>query len=188
MKNKGIIALSHCILNKFSVVETSNPKKKDIGKLLNFLLENNMGIIQLPCPETQMYGLKRWGHVRDQFDTPFFRKTSSKLLEPFVVEVEDYIKNDYTFIGIVGIDGSPSCGINISCASPEWGGDFKDRSLVEDKLSTLDYLQDKGIFMEVLEKDLASHELRPKFFGLLGDEVDKLIQEISSYLSEIEYN
>lgn len=66
--NKKIIILSHCILNEYSKVkgydkdENYEPNTLDFMKML---MENNIGIIQLPCPETTCYGLKRWGHVKD---------------------------------------------------------------------------------------------------------------------------
>ena len=134
-----------------------------------------------------MYGIKRWGHVRDQFDTPFFREKSSDLLKPVLMELKDYRKNDFVFLGVVGIDGSPSCGVNISCASPRWGGEFKDRGLVEEKLSSLDYGQTKGIYMEVLEGMLEKFQLESNFFGLVGEDIDKLIKEIDLYLQSVGY-
>ena len=59
-RSKKLAILSHCILNQNSVVKG---EYKDINTFLPFvknLFENNIGILQLPCPETEYYGLKRW--------------------------------------------------------------------------------------------------------------------------------
>lgn len=186
MSNKKcIIAVSHCILNKYSKVESTSSRNPDIIKLLSYILEKDIGIIQLPCPEMHMYGVKRWGHVKEQFDTPFFRETSRKLLKPIVQQVKDYINNEYKLIGIIGIEGSPSCGAFHTCKSMEWGGEFKDIELIRQKTSTIIYSKSRGVFMEELENVLNDIEIKPKFFGLLGDEVDNLIQDLHSYLVDI---
>jgi len=183
--NKRIIAVSHCIFNKHSKVESTSPKDPDTTKLLSYLLDKNIGIIQLPCPEMHMYGIKRWGHVKEQFDTPFFRETSRELLKPFGLQVKDYTNNGYDLIGIIGIEGSPSCGAFNTCKGPDWGGEFKDIDLVQQKVSTITYTSSKGVFMEELENMLNSINIEPIFFGLLGNEVDDLINSLSLHLEGI---
>lgn len=179
---KRIILVSHCIMNQYSKVESTCPKNPDIIRLLSFLMEKRIGIIQLPCPETHMYGLKRWGHVKDQFDTPFFRSTSKDLLKPIVGQVKDYINNGYELLGIVAIEGSPSCGASKTCTGKEWGGDFKDIKVIEEKISKLVYGDGKGVFMEELEKMLNIEEIEHRFLGLYGEEVDNLIKSIENVL------
>lgn len=187
MDNKrAIIAVSHCIFNKYSKVESTSSKNPDIIKLLSYIMKKDIGIIQLPCPEMHMYGVKRWGHVKEQFDTPFFRETSRLLLKPFVQHVKEYINNDFVLIGIIGIEGSPSCGAFNSCKSTEWGGEFKDIDLIREKVSTITYSKSRGVFMEELERLLNDVGVKPKFFGLLGDEVDNLLEDIDSYLLGIQ--
>lgn len=181
---RRIIAVSHCILNKYSKVESSTSKEKDIFKLLLFLMQRDIGIIQLPCPEMHMYGIKRWGHVKDQFNTPFFRETSRSLLKPIIQQIQDYSNNEYNFIGIIGIEGSPSCGAYNTCTSREWGGEFKDIGLIDNKISTIAYTKSRGVLMEELDNMLKGVEISPQFFGLLGDDVESLIGEIDLYLEK----
>lgn len=187
MGDKNIIVLSHCILNKYSKLQSSNSKKPDIVKLIKYLLDNNIGIVQLPCPEMHMYGAKRWGHTKDQFDTPFFRETSRQLIEPICLQIRDYLNNGYSLLGVVGIEGSPSCGGIHSCTGSEWGGDFKDLEKVGEKISTIKYGETQGVFMEVLKENLEGWNIEPKFFGLLSEEVDRLIEEIDSYMKETSF-
>ena len=73
-RSKKIAVLSHCILNQNAVVKG---EYKDMNVFLPFvkkLFEDNIGILQLPCPETECYGLKRWGHVKEQFDNTGYKK------------------------------------------------------------------------------------------------------------------
>ena len=79
---KKIIFVSHCILNTASKVVLYNEKEiaEEENLRLKFVskaLEKGIQLVQLPCPEFTLYGSKRWGHVSDQFDNPFFRNHCS---------------------------------------------------------------------------------------------------------------
>lgn len=41
-------------------------------KFMHKAIDQEVQIIQLPCPEFTLYGPKRWGHVSNQFDNTFF--------------------------------------------------------------------------------------------------------------------
>lgn len=77
-RSKKIAIISHCIINQNSVVKG---EYKDINIFFPFikkLFEENIGILQLPCPETECYGLRRWGHVKEQFDNCGIQKIFRK--------------------------------------------------------------------------------------------------------------
>ena len=79
-RGKKIILVAHCIFNQNSVVK---PYAKNQKVFLDFIKDNlldNCGFIQLPCPEQKILGLKRWGHVKDQFEYPHFIEESKKML------------------------------------------------------------------------------------------------------------
>lgn len=116
--------------------------------------------MQLPCPEFLLYGSRRWGHASSQFDTPFFRKECEKMLEPFVMQWKEYsaFPDRFEIIGIVGIDGSPSCGINATYDG-DWGGEFQDMDRVKKAVGTLKRKERSGIFMEVLKEMMEKEEL-----------------------------
>ena len=93
---KKIIFVSHCILNTASKVVLYNQTDMDAEenlrkKFMHKAIDQEVQIIQLPCPEFTLYGPKRWGHVSNQFDNTFFRdhcrktalrRTWSELDEP----------------------------------------------------------------------------------------------------------
>ncbi|MBQ6126724.1 MAG: hypothetical protein IJI77_06875 [Erysipelotrichaceae bacterium] len=91
---KKIVFVSHCILNTASKVVLYNREDIDAEEKLRlqFLqkaLDKGVQIVQLPCPEFTLYGAKRWGHVSDQFDNPFFRKHCRKILEPVIDQLKE---------------------------------------------------------------------------------------------------
>lgn len=68
-------------------------------------------------------------------------------------------------IGIVGIDGSPSCGINRTC-SGQWGGEFSRRNDLDEVIQSLHVSRQKGVFMEVLEIMMKENNIDLPMSGL----------------------
>lgn len=164
-RSKKIAIISHCIINQNSVVKG---EYKDINIFFPFikkLFEENIGILQLPCPETECYGLRRWGHVKEQFDNCGYRKYVEKIINSFVDIIKEYINNGYEIVGIYGIAGSPSCGVNLTC-SANWEGEislYKDK---EDIVSRIKMINESGIFMEIFKSVLDKNKINIPFYDV----------------------
>lgn len=164
-RSKKIAIISHCIINQNSVVKG---EYKDINIFFPFikkLFEDNIGILQLPCPETECYGLRRWGHVKEQFDNCGYRKYVEKIVNSFVDIIKEYINNEYEIVGIYGIAGSPSCGVNLTC-SANWEGEislYKDK---EDIVSRVKMINESGIFMEIFKSVLDKNKINIPFYDI----------------------
>ncbi len=164
-RSKKIAIISHCIINQNSVVKG---EYKDINIFFPFikkLFEENIGILQLPCPETECYGLRRWGHVKEQFDNCGYRKYVEKIVNSFVDIIKEYINNEYEIVGIYGIAGSPSCGVNLTC-SANWEGEislYKDK---EDIVSRIKIINESGIFMEIFKSVLDKNKINIPFYDV----------------------
>lgn len=164
-RSKKIAIISHCIINQNSVVKG---EYKDINIFFPFikkLFEENIGILQLPCPEIECYGLRRWGHVKEQFDNCGYRKYLEKIVNSFVDIIKEYINNGYEIVGIYGIAGSPSCGVNLTC-SANWEGEislYKDK---EDIVSRVKMINESGIFMEIFKSVLDKNKINIPFYDV----------------------
>ncbi|APH18907.1 CD3072 family TudS-related putative desulfidase [Clostridium botulinum] len=158
-RSKKIVLISHCILNVNSKVEGLAQYENNSLELVKYLIENKFGIIQLPCPEAGFYGMRRWGHVKEQFDTPYYREYSQKIFYHILQQVEDYINNGYEIKCIIGIDGSPSCGVSLTCSSKEWKGDFINKDETLKKIDDIKYCNEKGIFMEEIDNILKEKDI-----------------------------
>lgn len=167
-----ILIVSHCFLNdgaklKYQAPEEQTFERNQKRTFLKKLLENDVEIIQLPCPEFILYGSNRWGHAASQFDTPFFKKESKKMLEPLVLQLQEYASypERYEILGIVGIDGSPSCGVNFTYDG-DWGGEFSNHPHLENTIRNLQKTQKPGIFMSVLKEMLHEQNLTVPLYSL----------------------
>lgn len=164
-RKREIVVLSHCILNCNSKVEGLSNEKGSHNIALKFL-NKGYGIIQLPCPEMIMYGIKRWGHVKEQFDNLFYRNQCKIMLEPYIKQFENYIKNDYEIKAIIAIDGSPSCGYNKTCSSDNWYGELSGCNNLSEKINDIKMVNEKGVFIEELENLLCENNFKIPIIGL----------------------
>lgn len=144
-----IAIVSHCLLNNISKVEAFKNKNKDF---ISYLFNNDIEVIQLPCPEFTYYGGRRFGQVKEQFDTPFYRAHCKKLIKTFLDQIEEYQRNGHHIVGIFAIKGSPSCGFKHTTSGPSWQGEIS--SLNEESLKDVNLVQGTGVFIEELIKNL----------------------------------
>jgi predicted secreted protein len=132
-RGRRIVYVSRCLLNQNSRTPGIAVGKGAIAELIQILLDNELGIEQLPCPECLFWGgVSRKDTYRMQ---PLaFRSVGRKwfpLVEFFfsiwlyrsnwlckreaaraVDRMEDYTKEGYTIVGIIGVDDSPTCGVS----------------------------------------------------------------------------
>ena len=143
--------------------------------LMTKVMEDDIQLLQLPCPEFILYGSRRWGHVSNQFDTPFFRSQCRKLLEDYILQIREYLSNDrFRVLGIVGIDGSPSCGVDYTCYG-SWGGNLSDRNDLNECIATARLGAGKGVLMDEFSGLLHERGIDVPMVGLFADEPEKIL-------------
>ncbi len=145
-----IVVLAHCLINQNSVAPGLARAGGIIGALVKMLLENDVGIIQLPCPETGFMGLRRFWQSIEQYSSTGFKKYCRRIAAEVSDILEEYVRNGFKILGVIGIAGSPSCGIHHVSSNPEWMG---DPSRVKGETTRV---KGRGVFMEELFKELKS--------------------------------
>lgn len=177
---QDIIFVSHCVLNTASKVvmynEAEMAAEEELRrKFVSRAVSGGVQLIQLPCPEFILYGSRRWGHVSNQFDTPFFRSQCRKLLEDYILQIREYLSNDrFRVLGIVGIDGSPSCGVDYTCYG-SWGGNLSGRNDLNECIATARLGAGKGVLMDEFSELLHERGIDVPMVGLFADEPEKIL-------------
>lgn len=167
-----ILVVSHCFFNDAAKVKGQNEHEfaeERIAKraFLKKMLSDEVELIQLPCPEMILYGANRWAHASSQFDTPHYRSECRRMLEPIAEQLEEYAKhsNRYELLGVVGVDGSPSCGINYTLDG-NWGGELCNNPYLQYTLNQLQRVAKSGIMMAVFKEVLLEHKVVLNFYSL----------------------
>lgn len=110
-RSRKIVFVSHCVLNQNAKVRGIATFPGVIQPLLEVIVRSGAGIYQMPCPEMLYMGAMRWGHVKDQYDSPMFRRHCRSIADTVLDAAEDYRRSGYRICGFVMIDGSPVCGL-----------------------------------------------------------------------------
>lgn len=183
MKQK-ILFVGHCILNTASKVvmfeaEDMAAEEKLRVQFLHAAIDAGIQLVQLACPEYTLYGCRRWGHTSNQFDNPFFRAHCRRLLEPVMLELEEYLSAPERFevLGFVGIDGSPSCGVDYTCVGP-WGANLSGREDLAKVIADVKLISKQGVFFQELATLLEQKNLSVPVTGLFAPEPDKVMNLI----------
>jgi len=126
-RSRRIIALAHCHLNSNSKVLGLACYPGARAEVVAPLIEGGVGIVQLPCPEASFLGMKRWGMTVEQYDTPAYRRHCRKILRTTVDTLRALADDGCTIEGVIGVEGSPSCGVETTCGGYA-GGELEDAS------------------------------------------------------------
>jgi len=111
-RSKKVIFLVHCFLNQSARIDKYASFPAAISPVIQELLKRGIGMVQLPCPETQILGLARDGEIYDLLSEPDARNELKTYANQVLELVHEYRKWDFKVLGLLGNDGSPCCGVN----------------------------------------------------------------------------
>ena len=154
-RSKKVIFVAHCIINQSARCNGSAETPSAVAKIPEFLLKQHIGIIQMTCPELGCLGLGREGLIYDQLSTPGNRRYLKSLAQDVVYQVKQYRKQNFKVLGVLGINCSPSCGVDCHAYNGRKPG--------------------KGAFMEELTKALEAARLELPVIGVTDAEPDQAL-------------
>lgn len=129
-----VAVVAHCLLNPTTRVKGLRP--------LSFRAAGPT--IQLPCPEALYLGLERWAVTRNQLDVPEHRRFCRSLINHYA-DLLEMMAREGMQIRIVGVAGSPSCGVETTSSGYRGG---------RVQACEHEHLPGRGIFMEELMAEL----------------------------------
>lgn len=137
--------------------------------VMELLVKKDVNIIQLPCPETLYFGIEKG--LRRQplgigyYDNPDFRKLCHSLAKDVVKIIEGLLKNEYSIVGILGIEYSPSCAVKLQ---------YTNRGTIHKK----------GIFIEELENLLREKNIEIPMVGINRRGIKKSLERINNLFKD----
>lgn len=199
-RSMEVIFLSHCILNVNTRYFGGASRRGAVNEIIEDALEQGVGIVQIECPEKRAWGgvLKKYMWMPFDSKHPFFyrlllpifirytRQVYRRVAAALVKDIQHYITAGFTVKGVVGIDGSPSCGVNTKLAMDKC---FKlllqsrmeglNREAFNSALYETCSERGNGIFIEELKKQLNKKRLNIPIYA------HSLISEVQGKQSAI---
>ena len=179
-RKRRIIFVAHCWLNMNTRFPEGSGFEGANVPLIDVLLQHGLGIVQMPCPECICLGLEKegWGTIPEKELRACFRKVAQNVAD----QIEMYLSYGYEIIGIMGMNPSPSCGVEVTKGKGTMLGLNRDTSEQEGS----------GVFIEELRDLIMEKELgRLPVFGvrrtLPGEGgLEKKLEDLSKRLSGVQ--
>lgn len=123
-RGRMVAVLAHCILNQNAKLDRCAHCAGAVREVLEVLLDWGIGIVQMECPEMLHLGLDRQTDPAASpsvaaEDTRIARRMEEAAAQDIVegiarhvvAQIADYRCHGFSVIGLLGINGSPSCGV-----------------------------------------------------------------------------
>lgn len=187
-RGRRILVVAHCVLNENARVQGGAFHPGGDDGIIDQAQRAGVGIVQLPCPEQASWGgvqrprmwvmLGKKGTLLYRLRRPFLtafrwqtKRVQRRLARDAVRVLRDFAENGYEIVGIVGIGGSPTCGVtrrlDLSRAVEYVAGVAPER-LVRDtfnrECARAGVVPGEGWFVQELRRELRRWRLDVPFF------------------------
>ncbi len=176
-RSKKVILVSHCIFNQNVKIDRCAHYPGAMREVAQALLDAGIGIVQIPCPEMHYLGLDR--QVDKNLETTIeseddrvgllMNKTVPRVLcgkisYDLIYQIKQYQLNGFTVIGLLGINGSPTCGVETTWA------DGKESA-------------GSGIFIKIFKEECADQGVKIPIRGIKAQEPKEALITLQELLN-----
>jgi predicted secreted protein len=195
-RSKKVVFLSHCLLNENTRYLGGACRRGCVEEIVQSCLESGLGMVQMPCPEQKAWGgvLKRRllffygskGTLRYRLRAIvlpvmlwYTRRIYRRLAQETANQIQDYKESGIATLGIIGVDGSPSCGVhktlNMREALDKIGRLERDSATAREvnRIISGTVTAGQGMYIELLRQEVGKRGLNiPLTFHDLIDELE----------------
>lgn len=178
-RGRRVVFLSHCLLNQNVRYLGGASQPGGLTELVSGYLDQGIGICQMPCPEQRAWGgvLKRrmliafgsggtWRAPAVRLMLrPFIwytRRVYARLARQIVRDAADYRRSGIEVTELVGVGGSPSCGVRCALDLPaavaaltRCPASRLDRRALNQDIIAAHVRQGEGLFIGALRRRMA---------------------------------
>lgn len=163
-----LVAVIDCILNQNARDAGAAVCPAMNWEVLRLCKEYNVGILQMPCPETGFLGLNRTRlpgqSIREALDTAEGRNYCRTISIDVANRIEEYYSQNYRILAILGGNPeSPGCAVHIGQPN---------------------LLADSGVFMRELQAELRRRDIEMPFHGI-RDHNPAMLQQDLDWLKKL---
>jgi len=174
VRSKKVVFVAHCILNQNSISDGTAVHPAAFKDIINLFLNNDIGIVQLPCPELCCLGLDRGNiygadspvtventRIRREMENADTQQKLKTLVDYTMLQIDEYVKHGFEIKGIIGANRSPNCGVEST----------SDNDVEIDGM---------GVFMTALHKEITSRSLNIRMTGIKGS--DNFAEKLKDFI------
>ena len=157
-----VIFVAHCMLNQNARIVDAADFPTMFDPLVDFLQREQVGVIQVTCPELYCLGLGR-REVRVGLENSAGMQRLQRLIDDLMFTIHEYLFQGFEVVGILGKNGSPSCGVT--------------RTWLDNRQQ-----DGQGIFIRELKNRLLKEQLDIPVFGVADHKQEDAIKWLSGRL------
>lgn len=152
-RSRTVMLVAHCLLNQNAKIDRCAHQPGMVREIVAALLDAGVGVVQMPCPELLALGLDRQvdpiqpgtiasedTRVAQRMAEPPIAAMCQSLAAGLVSQVREYQKHGFIVLGVLGVNGSPTCGVETG-----WAADHEP--------------PEPGVFMRCLQMELSQQGL-----------------------------
>lgn len=176
-RSKKVVFVAHCFLNQNSISDGTAVYPATFKDIVEFFIKDDIGIVQMPCPEFCCLGLDRGNihgadnpvvventRIRSEMKKNIPNAQLEQLVDYVVYQILEYIKYGFKVVGIIGANRSPNCGVDTT----------------SDKNTEIEGM---GLFMEKISYQLSEKNISVPMTGLkesdnIAEKLDPLIKNM----------
>ncbi len=175
-RSKKVIFVAHCILNQNAKSDGTASYPSVINEVLELISSTDMGIVQMPCPELHCLGLDRGNikggtrpvleensRIRNVISSNDTIEKVKHLTGHVAYQISEYLKHGFEVKGVIGINRSPSCGVDSTSKDNE-------------------EISGEGVFIKELGSELTKNDININMIGIKVFEPEKAIAKIKELL------
>ena len=172
-RSKKIVLVAHCLLNQNARIDTCAYFPGAMGEAAHLLVDSGVGILQMPCPELRQLGLDRGRHeameigIREALSEEEGREACRELVRPLIYQIEEYQRHGFEIVGVVGNNGSPACGVDLTYYHDRGNG------------------PGAGMFIEVLREEFADNSINPRFIAVQDMQWEENVERLKELLGGV---
>ena len=164
-RSKKIIFVSHCLLNQNARAIGRERFSGSFKDLLELFAASGVGIVQLPCPQLDFNGgLNRRASSKSFYESNGYRKQCHKLSINLINQIENYLRNNYLVVAILGVELSATCAVH-------------------QVKSGRKNVPGKGILIEEIEQEMQKKNFQVPLIGVNLNNIYSSIEKVQSLLN-----
>jgi len=165
-RSMKVVLVSHCHLNQNARLEKCAEWPASTRVLVEGLLQRDVAIVQMPCPELMVLGLDR-GHIaiRSGLESIPAREALRRLGEVLAFQIRQYRDCGVRVLGVLGKNGSPACGAEQTSRSDGKGS-----------------IDGEGVFIQELKAELRRNGCEVPVAGTMDDAQEAALAVVDGWL------